>query len=73
MAAPSTQEMLDNVRTAINAVLTGGAVKSYTVDGVAIDRYSLDDLLALESRLAARLSAEQSGGTRNFATFGGRG
>lgn len=65
---PTTQEMLDNVRKAINAKLVGGAVQSYTISGRQLQNYSLDELWKLEENLGKRLAAEAGGG-RNYAKF----
>lgn len=69
MAVPTTQEMLDNVRTAINARIVNGAVQSYSMPGGRnIQSFSLDELTRLETRLMSRLAGE-NGGTRNYAAF----
>lgn len=65
---PTTQEMLDNVRKAINAKLAGGAVQSYSISGRQLQNYSIDELWRLEENLVKR-SAAETGGGRNYAKF----
>ncbi len=65
---PTTQEMLDNVRKAINAKLVGGAVQSYSIAGRQLQNYSLDELWKLEENLTKRSDAEHGGG-RTYAKF----
>lgn len=69
---PTTQAMLDNVRIALNAKLTGGAVQSYTISGRSVQNYSLKELMELEASLIKRLQAEAGTGGRNFAKFTNR-
>jgi hypothetical protein len=71
-AVPSTQEQLDAVQIAIHE-LTTKKVKAYTLEGRSLTYLDLPWLEAREAKLLARLSAEQSGGTRTYASFGGRG
>ncbi|MCD6459413.1 hypothetical protein J7L67_01945 [bacterium] len=62
---PTTQQMLDNVNIAINASMTGNAVKSYTlVDGRKLERFSLDELLSLRNKLKKEIA-----GTRIRTTY----
>lgn len=69
MAVPTTQEMLDNVRTAINTRIVNGAVQSYTLPGGRnIQSFSLDELLKLEKTLISRIGAE-GGSTRTYGAF----
>lgn len=68
MAEPTVEDMLANVRTAINNLLTGGAVQSYSINGRSLQRYSLEDLLALEQQLAARKAAAD-GTARTYSQF----
>jgi len=56
----TTQERLNAVRAAINAIITGGAVQSYQVDGVNINKFSLTELMELEDRLKRQLAAGQT-------------
>lgn len=72
MAAPSTQTMLDNVRTAINDLIVGGAVQAYTVHGRNIQYMNLDQLRVLEKELEQRLIRESTTGGKlvtNYADF----
>jgi len=69
MAEPTVDEMLANVRTAINNLLTGGAVQSYSINGRNLQRYSLKELRELEQQLQARKAAETNAGSRTFASF----
>ena len=59
--------MIDNVNIAINAILTGGVVQSYSINGRQLSRYSLKDLRELKDSLTAELSAGKGG--RNFVEF----
>ena len=72
MAEPTVDEMLANVRTAINNLLTGGAVQSYSINGRSLQRYSLKELRDLEQQLQARKAAESNGGSRTYASFSSR-
>ena len=62
-------EMLAAVETAIQNILTGGAVQSYSVPGRSLSHYSLKELMELRDQLKARTTASLS--RTNFATFGG--
>lgn len=68
MSVPTTQEMLDNVNTAINAILTGGGVQSYSINGRSLTRYSLSELQKLKIDLQKQLGAETNIG-RSYAQF----
>jgi len=68
VAAPTKQEMLDNVETAINARLTGGAVQSYSIGGRNLQYIPLQDLYKLRDQLRREISG--SGGTTTYASFG---
>lgn len=65
----AVQTLLDNVETAINAILTGGAVKSYSVNGRQLERMELSDLMSLRDKLKAEIASSTSGGTTNYADF----
>ena len=65
----SKQTLLDNVETAINNKLTGGAVMSYSIGGRSLMYYSLKDLMALRNQLRTEIAESTSGGTTNFASF----
>ncbi len=68
MSAPTKQEMLENLETAINARMLGGAVQSYSINGRNIQYMNLTELRQLRKDLMAEISA-QSGNSRNYATF----
>lgn len=51
---------LDAVQAAIRALITGGAVKQYSIGGRSLTKYELKDLLALESQLKAQVKREQA-------------
>jgi len=65
--AATAQEMLDAVNDAIKAQLDGGVVKSYSVNGRQLSRYSLDELVRLRNTLKADVAASGTG--RNKARF----
>ncbi len=60
------QEMLDNVETAINARLTGGAVASYSIAGRNLQYISLSELMKLRDKLKAEVA-----GTKQTTTYAG--
>lgn len=62
-------EMLSAVQDAIYAILTGSVVKSYSIGGKEIEKYSIKELRELEKEYQAKVAAETSGGTKNFARF----
>ena len=51
---------LEAVQAAIRAVLAGGAVKRYTIGSRQLEKFSLAELIDLESRLKARVAREQA-------------
>lgn len=61
--------MLDNVETAINAIMSGGAVQSYNIAGRNIQKYSLTELQNLRLQLKREIDAESSTGATNYAGF----
>jgi len=67
MAAPTKQEILDNVELAINARLTGGAVQSYSIGGRNIQYISLSELLKLRDKLRQEIAGAK--GTTTYAKF----
>lgn len=69
MPVPTTQEMIDAIDSAIYALMTGGAVKSYSLEGRALDRYSLTELRSLQRDYRQRLALEQGGALTNYASF----
>ncbi|MEO2123725.1 MAG: hypothetical protein ABGY10_10425 [bacterium] len=67
--ANTTTVRLDKVRTAIDALLDGGAIQSYTISGRDLTHYSLDELMRLEKLLMKQLNAENTGSTTNYIRF----
>jgi len=67
MAAPTKQEMLENVENAINARMTGGAVTSYSIGGRNLQYISLDELLKLRGQLRREIAG--SSDTTTYAKF----
>lgn len=49
-------ELLEKVNTAIEAIMDGGAVQSYTVSGKNLQRYSLSELMALQQKLQSDIA-----------------
>jgi len=70
MATVTASEMLENVNTAINAILTGGAVQSYSVGSRRLDRMTLSELRSLRKELQAEVDAA-GGRATNYAEFEG--
>lgn len=68
MTTPTNQEILDAVNTAIQAILTGGAVQSYNINGRNLTKYSLTELYNLRKELKKAIAAA-SGTGRNYAQF----
>jgi len=67
MSAPTKQEMLENVETAINARMTGGAVQSYSIGGRNLQYITLSELIKLRDQLRREVAA--SGGATTYAGF----
>lgn len=67
--AVTVQTMLDNVETAINARLTGGAVQSYTIGGRNIQYCSLKELYDIRALLRRELNSSAPGSSTNYAKF----
>jgi 2',3'-cyclic-nucleotide 2'-phosphodiesterase (5'-nucleotidase family) len=57
------QQHLQAVDAAISAVLSGGAVQSYSIRGRSLNRYSLNDLYALKEELSRAVAREQNAET----------
>ncbi len=68
MTVPTNQEMLDAVKTAIYAILTGGAVQSYNINGRNLQKYSLTELQKMRRDLEKAIAAATGSG-RNYAKF----
>jgi hypothetical protein len=66
---PTAQEMLDNINKAINAMIVGGAVQSYSINGRNIQNMTLTELRNLRKELQMEINSD-SGPARNFAQFG---
>ena len=54
------EQDLDAVQAAIRTLVSGGAVKQYSIAGRSLTKYELKDLLALESQLKAQVKREQA-------------
>jgi hypothetical protein len=54
------QEMLDNVETAINARMTGGAVQSYSIGGRNLQYITLTELIKLRDILRQEIASALS-------------
>ena len=65
MSAPTKQEMLDTVKTAIN-LLSQGA-KSYSIGGRTVTHRDISELEALRKKLEQELSPIS--GRTSYATF----
>ena len=50
---------LDAVQAQIRALISGGAVRQYSIAGRSLSRYELSDLMALESKLKSEVKREQ--------------
>lgn len=69
MAAPTVQEQLDAVQTAIHA-LVQKKVKAYSLEGRSLTYLDLPWLEQREATLLARLSEESGGIQKNYARPG---
>lgn len=67
--ANSTSTRLQKVRDAIDALMDGGAVQSYEINGRQLSHYSLAQLMDLEKRLLAMVNSERSDKSTNFVRF----
>lgn len=67
MSAPTKQEMLANVETAINARMSGGAVQSYSIGGRNLQYINLSELIKLRDKLRQEVSS--IGSRTSFAQF----
>lgn len=59
---------LDNVRAVLRGTASQG-VRGYSIAGRSLDRYSIQELIALESKLAADVKREQPGHGIRAKTF----
>lgn len=72
MAEPTVEEMLTNVRTAINNAILAGGLVEMELNGRRV-KYDYDQLIAIEKRLVARqTSSGSTGPLRTYVNFGGR-
>ena len=67
--ANSASVRLQKVRDAIDALMDGGAVQSYSIAGRDLSHYSLQGLMQLERRLVAQVNAERTGTLTNYVRF----
>ena len=67
--ANSASVRLQKVRDAIDALMDGGAVQSYTIAGRDLTHYSLAQLMELERRLITQVNSERSDNMANYARF----
>ena len=67
--ANSTATRFQKVRDAIDALMDGGAVQSYEINGRQLSHYSLAQLMDLEKRLLAMVNSERSDQSTNFVRF----
>ena len=65
--AEDKQATLDAVNNAINAMLDGGAVQEYSINGRSIKKISLSELMQLRDRLQSEIAA--GNGTRTYVEF----
>lgn len=61
-------ERLQIVRDAIDAILTGGAIQSHSINGRDVTKCSLSELMQLERKLERDVNAGK-GLQRNLARF----
>jgi hypothetical protein len=72
MAEPTIDEMLINVRTALNNALVAGGAIEWEYNGRRV-RHDYTQLLSIEQKLMQRQASSQPAGTlRTFAEFGSR-
>jgi hypothetical protein len=57
----TTQQLLDQVRAAISALLTGGA-SSYSIGSRTVTKHNIKELYELEKDLAIRVTRETGSG-----------
>jgi hypothetical protein len=59
-ARTSTQKLLDAVNAAIQTILDGGAVQSYSIKGRNLARMSMSELMSVRDQLKVELSREKA-------------
>ena len=67
--ANSTETRLQKVRDAIDALMDGGAVQSYEINGRQLSHFSLAQLMELERRLVSQLNNERVDNLTNYVKF----
>ncbi len=65
--AQDLQASLDAVSAAIDAIVAGGAVSEYSINGRSIRKYTLKELMDYRARLQAEIS--NVAGARTYAGF----
>ena len=65
----TASEQLSAVQDAIHAILSGGAVKAYTIAGRTLDKYSIKELRELEKSYQAQVNAQTRGSKTNLVRF----
>jgi len=56
--ASTNAELLVKIKDAIEAILDGGAVQSYTINGRNLQRYSLTELMELQAKIERDIALE---------------
>ncbi len=64
----TNSELLRNVNNAINAILSGGAVQSYSIAGRNLQYYSLKELMDLRNILQSAVASER-GGVKTYGQY----
>jgi len=59
MSAPTKEEMLENIEIAINALMTGGAVQSYSIGGRSVQKIPLSELQRMRKDLKDEIAARK--------------
>ena len=59
MSAPTKEEMLENIEIAINALMTGGAVQSYSIGGRSVQKIPLSELQRMRKELKDEIAARK--------------
>ena len=67
--ANTPQTRLQKVRDAIDALMDGGAVQSYEINGRQLSHYSLAQLMELERRLISQINSERVDNHANYVRF----
>ncbi len=67
--AQDKQAALDALNTAIDAIISGGAVQEYTINGRSVSKTPLPDLFKYRDQLTREI-AVAAGNPRAFVKFG---